>query len=158
MQAIPRSALLLGLFGTLPFIIGAVLSALPDLVANQTGAPIFISKIAGVTILTSYSMVILSFMSGALWGFAAHSAKTSAYVLSVIPALFVFFNAIFAFVITATGQGQPTLLPFIFGFAAILILDRSFTKSGLAPAWWLKLRLIITTIVLICLTCGYLTS
>lgn len=155
MAPIPRTALILGLAGTLPFIAGAAMTAAPDQVATLTGLPIFAARLAGSTVLIAYSTVILCFMSGALWGFATKSERTTPYVLSVLPALFVFFNAIYAFIGTATGTAQATLLPFIIGFAAILILDRSFTRAGLAPAWWLKLRLIITAIVLICLGTGY---
>ena len=33
----------------------------------------------------------------------------------------------------------------------LLLLDFSFARQGLAPPWWMRLRLILTAVVLACL-------
>ena len=42
----------------------------------------------------------------------------------------------------------------MFGFAGLLVLDFAFWRWGLAPEWWMKLRVLLTAIVLICLATG----
>ena len=36
--------------------------------------------------------------------------------------------------------------------AALLLLDYSFQRQGLAPPWWMRLRILLTAIVLACLS------
>ena len=151
---IPRIALFLGLAGTLPFIAAAAMIAAPAQIADATGAPLLSVRFLGSTIAVIYARTILSFMSGALWGFATNArGKTAiaAYTASVIPALFVFFSAVL-------GPAVPSLTPLAIGYAAILVLDWLFWRAGLAPTWWMRLRVIITVIVLICLTIAILNS
>ena len=42
----------------------------------------------------------------------------------------------------------------IFGFLGLLVLDYAFWQWGLTPRWWMSLRLLLTTIVVICLGVG----
>lgn len=150
MQMIPRTPLILGLSGLLPFLWGALTVLLPDLGlwTAQTIGPRF----AGPYVMLFYGAVILSFMSGVLWGFATRAQGTLAtvgYVLSVIPALWAFFM---------TGGGPTSAgMSLIFGFAGLLLLDWQFWKWGLTPSWWMTLRVLLTTIVIICLGVGVLT-
>ncbi|MEC7670198.1 MAG: DUF3429 domain-containing protein, partial [Pseudomonadota bacterium] len=37
------------------------------------------------------------------------------------------------------------------GFIALLGLDFTFWRWGLAPAWWMQLRVLLTTLVVACL-------
>jgi len=37
------------------------------------------------------------------------------------------------------------------GFAGLLMLDYFFSLQGLAPAWWMRLRVLLTVVVLACL-------
>ncbi len=144
MNRIPRGALVLGLAGVLPFVWGAASAMLPGLAgaAYAVLPPVFV----GVVVLVTYGTVILSFMSGVLWGFATRAtgrAATAGYALSVLPALFVFFM-----VRDASADSVQWLAA---GFAGLLALDWSFARQGLAPAWWMRLRLLLTGIVLVCL-------
>lgn len=147
MQGIPRSALILGLLGLLPFVWGAgtVLSpSLAALAANWLG-PMFM----GLEVLQAYGVVILSFMSGVLWGFATKTtgrAAMAGYSLSVLPALWAFFG----------GNGAPhhAAINLFVGFVALLMLDYRFARQGLAPVWWMPLRLMLTGAVLACLAVG----
>lgn len=144
MTPIPRAALLLGLAGLIPFLWGAATELVPPLAdwAARSLGPRFI----GPYVSLSYGTVILSFMSGVLWGFAARARGEAAafgYALSVIPALWAFLFV---------GGGPVSAAIFLAaGFAGLLGLDWLFWRQGLAPAWWLKLRGLLTVIVLACL-------
>ena len=139
---IPATALALGPAGLLPFFWGAVTVLSPGLAdwGVRTLGPQFI----GPYVQLFYGAIILSFMSGVLWGFAAKSDGTIAatgYGLSVIPALWAFIM---------TGNGPVTAgINLCAGFIGLLALDWHFWRLGLAPAWWMKLRGILTALVII---------
>ncbi len=42
----------------------------------------------------------------------------------------------------------------IFGFLGLLALDFAFWRWGLAPAWWMQLRVLLTGLVILCLCVG----
>ena len=146
-RTVPRAPLILGLAGLLPFLWGALTVLFPDLGlwTAQTVGPRF----AGPYVMLFYGAVILSFMSGVLWGFATRAEGTLAtigYALSVIPALWAFFM---------TGGGpQSAGMSLIFGFAGLLFIDAQFARWGLAPPWWMALRLPLSAVVLACLVIG----
>lgn len=144
---IPPAAALLGLAGLIPFVWAAMLvlglgtraaDALPAVLSGE-----------GRLIMIRYGGIILPFMSGVLWGFATKSSgpeAIAAYGLSVLPALWWFF---------APGGGVTSaLINLATGFAGLLLLDYAYQLWGLAPAWWLRLRIPLTAIVLICLSIG----
>ncbi|MCU0907475.1 MAG: DUF3429 domain-containing protein [Rhodobacteraceae bacterium] len=137
MDRIPTSALILGLAGLIPFAWGALTMAVPGLA--DWGVRALGPRFIGPYVQLSYGIVILSFMSGVLWGFAARAtgpAATIGYALSVIPALWAFFMV---------GGGYVTAaMNLIFGFTGLLLLDWTFWRQGLAPDWWMRLRLILT--------------
>src|SRR6056297_3265770 len=121
MMQIPKAPLILGLAGLLPFVWGALTFLNGELAAwgMATLGPRFV----GPYVQLFYGSVILSFMSGVLWGFATRAEGGQAmtgYVLSVIPALWAFFM---------TGGG-PTgaALNLMFGFGGLLILDFAFSS------------------------------
>ncbi len=140
MYAIPRSALILGLAGLLPFLWGALTVLRPEV--GLWGQMHIGSRFIGPYVQLFYGAVILSFMSGVLWGFATKAAgrtATAGYVLSVIPALWAFFM---------TGGGPTTAaMNLIVGFLALLLLDWHFWRLELAPPWWMHLRVLLTGIV-----------
>ena len=137
---IPRSALWLGLAGLIPFV-GL---ALTGLAAAPTPLRGWEDRI-----MLHYGIVILSFMSGVLWGFATKATGRAAalgYGLSVIPALWAFF--------TTTGPTPQAISALMLGFVGLLGLDWYFWRQGLAPVWWMRLRLILTSGVLASLAIG----
>ena len=144
MTPIPRAALGLGLAGLIPFVWGAASQLFPGLaeIGTATAGPRFV----GPYVSLAYGTVILSFMSGVLWGFATKTKGVAAavgYALSVIPALWAFFMV--------NGQPGDAAVNLAAGFAGLILLDFSFARQGLAPAWWMRLRLILTAVVLACL-------
>lgn len=147
MKRIPPAPLVLGLAGLIPFIWGAVTYVNPAL-ANW-GADTFGTRFVGPFVQLAYGSVILAFMSGVLWGFATKMSGQKAaigYALSVIPALWVFFM---------TGGGPTTAgMNLIFGFLGLLLLDFAFASWGLTPRWWMSLRILLTSVVVACLSVG----
>jgi Protein of unknown function (DUF3429) len=149
-RPIPPAALSLGLIGLIPFVWSAATHVSPAL-AGWAGAflpPMFIGSYVGLT----YGTIILSFMSGVLWGFATKAEGRAAavgYALSVIPALWAF--------VMVTDSSVNSMIYLAAGFVGLLLLDASFAAQGLAPLWWMRLRLALTTIVLACLAVPILT-
>jgi len=157
MNTIPRSALIFGLTGLIPFLFGAGLALSPEPNPPEgTFARIYPQD--AYAILAGYGIVILCFMSGVLWGFAAAGPSEDGplgYTLSVIPTLFAFFTAsqhLFSFA-PSNLDALPNLAA---GFAGLLVLDWVFARKALTPPWWMKLRLMLTSIVIACLLIGYL--
>lgn len=139
---IPRAPLYLGLAGLLPFLWGALTLVSSDLAiwTTRTIGPRF----AGPFVMLNYGTIILAFMSGVLWGFATKGAQTLNYVLSVIPALWVFFMV---------GAGATSSAVYLMtGFLGLLALDWHFATQGLTPEWWMRLRVLLTVVVVACLS------
>ncbi|MBN2907127.1 MAG: DUF3429 domain-containing protein [Rhodobacteraceae bacterium] len=144
MKDIPRSALILGFAGLIPFLWGAATVVSPGLFdfALANVGPRFM----GVYVLNFYGTIILAFMSGILWGFAtkAEGARASiVYALSVIPALWAFFMV--------GGGAETSIIALIAGYGGLLLLDGFYWRIGLAPSWWMALRIPLTVIVAACL-------
>ena len=137
---IPRTALYLALGGLVPFLVCAGVA----LSGNQVAL-----RGAEDEIMLRYGIIILAFMSGVLWGFATNASgkmAAVAYGLSVLPALWAFFTAV-----GPTPQALGALIP---GFYGLLVLDYYFWRAGLAPPWWLRLRLPLTAVVMVTLGIG----
>ena len=144
MTQIPRAPLILGLLGLIPFVWGAATVLVDDLAAF--GAAYLGPRFIGPYVQLFYGSVILSFMSGVLWGFATKASGAQAatgYALSVLPALWAFFM---------TGGGPVSAASnLMFGFLGVLMLDFAFSRWGLTPPWWMALRSLLTAIVVGCL-------
>lgn len=136
---IPRPALLLGLLGLLPFVwsVATVLSSGLAEVGLHWFGPRFLGPYVGL----AYGTIILAFMSGVLWGFAVRATANAAlfYTLSALPALWAFF-------FVGGGPVQAALCLAV-GFVGLLGLDWVFDSRGLAPPWWMSLRVLLTTVV-----------
>lgn len=146
-RAIPQPALALGLAGVLPFAWGALTALLPPLGAFS--ADLVGARFTGLAVQVAYGTVILAFMSGVLWGFATRAAPAEAaraYALSTLPALFVFFFA--------HGSPDRAAIVLVAGFLGLLAIDLAFFRAGLAPPWWIRLRVLLTALVTLCLVLG----
>jgi len=84
-------------------------------------------------ILFAYGLTILSFMSGCIWAFSAKADDAIGYALSTLPALFGL------------------------AFLGLLLLDRRAFLLGQTPDWWMRLRLLLTGLVILSLAIGILT-
>ena len=137
-------AALLTAAGALPFVWGVLTLFLPEahgLTMDYVGP-----RFVGPFVLLSYGIIILSFMSGVLWGFATKAEGGTAalgYCLSVVPALWGFFMVGGGAVFAASSL--------IVGFLGVLLIDWFFWNNGLAPRWWMALRLPVTAVVCVCL-------
>ena len=141
MMQIPRAPLLLGLAGLIPFIWGAMTILFPDLAI--WGQMTLGGRFIGPYIQLFYGAIILAFMSGVLWGFAAKTDRAIGYILSVIPALWAFLM---------TGGGPvAAAMNLIVGFLGLLMLDWQFWRWRLTPPWWMQLRVLLTAIVAVTL-------
>lgn len=141
---IPRPALLLGLAGLIPFLWSAATHLSPALSAwaGQFLTPMFLGAYVGMT----WGTVVLCFLSGVLWGFAtkAEGREASiAYSLSVIPALWGF--------VMVSDASDSSAIFLAAGFVGLLLLDATFQAWGLAPRWWLRLRVMLTVVALACI-------
>tara|TARA_B100000674_G_C37577633_1_gene794794 strand:+ start:155 stop:610 length:456 start_codon:yes stop_codon:yes gene_type:complete len=144
---IPKGALILALFGVVPFAWGAITLISED--AFSFGMENFGARFVGPLIQLSYGVIILCFMSGVLWGFATKIDEKSAslgYILSVIPALWAFFSI-------GIGPISDTI-SLIIGFIAVLLIDWHFYLLKLTPNWWMSLRIPLTFLVVSLLGLG----
>jgi hypothetical protein len=96
-----------------------------------------------------YGCLILSFLGGAQWGLAIASSRASgrthAYrlAISVLSSLAAF--CVWYLPITAS----PLALAALFG--AWLVYDIATARDEIAPAWYLALRIQLTSAVVVCL-------
>ncbi|TKW73462.1 MAG: DUF3429 family protein [Staphylococcus hominis] len=87
-----------------------------------------------------YAALILSFLGGLWWGLAAAAASPPRWVwlAAVLPSLW-------ALAALAAGlAGGSTMLALLPLAAAILLtplLDRRLVSEGMAPHWWMRLRI-----------------
>lgn len=134
---IPRPALVLGWAGVIPFAaLTAALLARIDL------------PLAPVPALVGYGCAILSFMGGAQWGLAVRSpddadARLAPYAICVLPALLA-WCALFL-------PWRAGLLGLALGFVGLLSYDLWTVRHGRAPPWYGRLRLQLTSAVVLLL-------
>ena len=145
MKKIPNSALILGLSGLIPFFWGTVTSL--DFALENLKLIGLSEEYTGSRINLIYGTIILAFMSGVLWGFAANvggKRQPIGFILSVLPALWAFF--------TFNGLLINPFISLIVGFLGVFAIDIRFYYWQLTPEWWLSLRSILTLFVIICLS------
>ena len=145
MKKIPNSAFILGLSGLIPFFWGTVTSF--DFVLEYLKLTGLNDEYTGSSINLIYGTIILAFMSGVLWGFAANvgdKRRPVGLILSVLPALWAFF--------TFDGILMNPLVSLIIGFCGVFAIDIRFYYWQITPEWWLSLRSVLTLFVIILLS------
>ena len=132
----PAPAAWLGGLGAIPFV--GLAAALV--------VPVGVSRELVVPALVGYGAVILSFMGAIHWGLAiapgtpdGDAGLSSRLVGSVVPPLIGW-----AALLVPPVLG---LLVLAAAFAALLAVDIRATRRGLAPAWYPKLRVPLTLVV-----------
>ena len=149
MTRIPAPALVLGLAGLVPFAWGAATVLAPGLAGLTAG--LLPPHLVGATLLQVYGLVILAFMAGVIWGFATRAEGREAglfFALSVLPPIWA--------LLVASGPTGVALWALLAGFLALLLVDATAARAGLAPGWWMSLRLLLTAGVALCLLVGAL--
>ena len=132
---IPKTALILGLAGVLPFLVFGLL-------AITLGGEIVTSKQADM-FLIGYGAIILSFMAGVRWGLAltAHHEDDQAVQLaaSIVPPLIAWTACFLPF-----AYGLPLLT---FSHLALAVWDIRGMHNGRGPVWYAKLRMVLASLV-----------
>ena len=134
---IPKPAKILGLLGLLPFLI-ALFSTIN---ANLYFLLVSYFKININELQIIYSTIILCFMSGTYWGISSNAKNQDAlpYTLSILPTLYILSIHLYF---------DEYFLPLIgFGFILLIPIDIYFSKSKMAPNWWLLLRIPLSVTV-----------
>lgn len=138
MKEIPSSAFWLGWAGVIPF---ATLAAL--VIAGGGGGIDAPTVLRG---LISYGAIILSFMGGVQWGLelTREGGNGLGFLNSVVPALA-------AFAVTFVDP-VAALAILAAGFVLLLFYDLRRIRAGVGPAWYGRLRVQLSTAVVVCLT------
>jgi hypothetical protein len=151
MTRVPFAVLAVGWAGMIPFLYGIALifaeaGSLPTLGFFSADA------VGGVRMLERFGAVVLAFMGGCLWGFSSGGGRAPAAAATLgaaaLPALWA------ALAIQPTPELSCIWLAI--GFGLLQALDIAFQRSGIAPAYWLSLRLPLTAGVMACLLVGAL--
>ena len=136
---IPRPALILGVGGLLPFFATALAVWFQPEIDNPASG-LTISEFA-LRALGAYGAVILSFLGGVRWGKLlddeARLRQWGPLTLSVLPSLIAWGSLLLA--------PAAMLLLLMAGFVAQYFLDRLAVKQHELPAWFGRLRLILSS-------------
>ena len=153
-SSVPRAAALLGGAGLVP-----PLACLTTAIAvRESGSPL---EAATASVLF-YAALILSFLGGMWWGLAAGKIpgdKLAPFLaVSVLPALL----ASAALLLEQTLPHDGALITaslLAFGLLASLVVDKRLVRDGIAPTWWMRLRIPLSVILAaVTLATGWLAS
>lgn len=141
---IPKTPFWMAMLGMVPMLWGVAETYVPAFlsITEMFSSGWFQAPYASIR----FAEIVLLFMSGILWGFAARSRGTTAnigYFLAVLPVLYVYF-------FVAVGIGDVTVKLSV-GYILVLGIDRVFHTQNLTPDWWMRLRTLQTTAMVGCL-------
>ena len=97
---------------------------------------------AALSLAYAYAALILSFLGGLWWGLAARSPDGPpdwVWLAAVTPSLVALATAV-PWAIGAEWPA-PSLVVLALALLASLLVDRRLVAEGLAPAWWMSLRI-----------------
>jgi len=83
------------------------------------------------TVLNNYGAIYLGMLGGVYWGFAAKRATILDALIALVPP-FAAFGA---------SVSPVPALPLAIGIAAMILFDLLYISRGLAPKYWLALRI-----------------
>lgn len=138
----PASALTLGLAGLLPFIAAVIVMQ-----TNLQGY----APIATLSLLV-YGAVIVSFLGGVRWG--VELSRTGAHP-RWLPLTCSVISSLIAWPAVLIG-GTSGLLLLTVAFIAQYLMDAHAVRHNQIVQWYRSLRLILTTVVVLCLLSGTL--
>jgi Protein of unknown function (DUF3429) len=131
--SMPWVAAILGAAGLIPFV-GLALAPLVNLEPFGRDP---------LSVLAFYGAIILSFMGAVHWGLAmadTQAVRSSGYIVSVIPALVGWFAISFL-------PLPVTLRVIAAAFMLLLLFDLRAVRIAQAPAWYGRLRVPLTVVV-----------
>lgn len=128
----PKIARALGLSGLLPLLAVVLVLFVDDDPANRR-------DMLGLGLL--YAALILSFLGGLWWGLAAAAQRSPpgwVWGVAVVPSLYVWVPLGLVWL----GLMAPAVALGIIGAGLwmALLVDRALVRLGLAPGWWMRLR------------------
>ncbi|MGB1106730.1 MAG: DUF3429 domain-containing protein [Candidatus Puniceispirillaceae bacterium] len=124
----PPLASLMGFGGLIPFFVCA--GAAHSGVAPWAGLALIICGV--------YGAVILSFIGAVHWGLAMQADRSQRwFIWSVVPALCAWPPIVFL-------DTRTALLALVPGFLLCWSVDRHAAEAGLIPAWYMRLRHMLT--------------
>ena len=132
-MAFEQHARLLGYLGLVPLVVGALVAA------NQTAA------LTALEFVKNYAAVILTFIGAIHWGRAMHSSKSELVSVSVLPSLMAS-----ACLMMPSSVALPVLAV---GFTLLLVLDLVLYRD---IEWFRRLRIILTTLVVLILASSWM--
>lgn len=83
------------------------------------------------TVLNSFGAIYLGMLGGVYWGFAAKRATILDALIALVPPFAAF---------CASVSPSP-VLPYAIGIAGMIVFDLLYISRGVAPKWWLSLRI-----------------
>ncbi len=128
-RKIPPAPLVLGLGGLIPFW-ALALGVIAGGVAGFGPGRLALA-------LAAYGAIIVSFLGGIRWGFAVREGDGGLqYAISVVPSLLAWAT------LAAPAQWRLALL----GILALVMwpADQALVRAGIAPAWFGRLRMILS--------------
>lgn len=102
-------------------------------------------RFAALSLGWLYAALIFSFLGGLWWGLAAAQASRAPgwlWAISVVPSLAA-LATLAPWLIGEPWPG-PSLVILGLGILASPLIDRRIVQLGLAPPWWLMLRIILS--------------
>lgn len=136
-----RMAWSLGLAGLIPFAAGLFI------VLTSPGGVLLVgpSRLIGSQVLLSYGAIILSFMGAIHWGagMVREPDRSWPYAVAVLPALFAW--GFWGLSLLNPAATPLVMVALALGFVGLLIFDVMRAAAGDFPAWYPRLRLILTS-------------
>ena len=127
-QGVPKLAIWLGYGGLVPFATCATVA--------YGNTPIVATY--GLIGAENYGAVILSFVGAIYWGLAMHESRhVYLFVWSIMPALLAWTSVTLL-------DTQLSMLALALAFILAWSVDRLAFQRGLLPAWYMRLRHILT--------------
>jgi hypothetical protein len=140
-DAIPTTALTLGMLGVIPFL--ALLAGMIFHVDTRLG----FSPGAAREALKIYGALIVSFLGGIRWGLGMHEENLQEAAtfmgMSVVPVVLAWGAVLL--------RAPWDLVVLIFALIVVASADIALARQGKAPAWYGKLRGMLTVAVVICI-------
>ena len=138
-RRIPPAPLVLGLGGLIPFW-GLALALFAGGMPAYQGMPRALARLSADRLdlaLAAYAAVIVSFLGGIRWGFAVREGDAGPqYAIGVTPSLLA---------CAALAAPEPwRLVTLAVLLIALWPLDQRLVRAGIAPAWFGRLRMILS--------------